>query len=146
MYVDFGMATVAIKSEMSRPVCALIAGFDFMQAWHDDWAAVPVVSKAARNRCFMSDTTWQQMKTSFVTKLKFLRLHFERTPDVPVYPRRMSQSVLESLFGEIRSFSRGSACLNSAQYMQRRSIIDIKQQTAIVNARGYRPRPGLSSS
>ena len=82
------------------------------------------------------------MKTSFIVKLKFLRMHFARTPHDPVYPRRMSQSVLESLFGEIRSFSRGSVCLNSAQFMQRRSVIILKQQTAIVNKMAHVPRPG----
>jgi hypothetical protein len=139
MYVDYGMANYAITSEHSPPVHALFEGFEFFEAWHADWAAVPFVRRSDRNRYFLSDTTWQQLKLSFLGKIKFIRLYFRQHPNGRLFPRRMTQSVLESLFGELRSFSRGTAGFSADEYCKRAAALIIRRQTRIIDTARHVP-------
>jgi hypothetical protein len=142
MYVNYGMSKFAIISEFSPQVIDYLDGFEFFEEAHADWAAIPFVMKSHRNRHWMSDTTWSQMKMSWLGKLKLMRLHFSRHPDRPLYPRWMTSSIIEALFGRIRSYSRGTGSTDLRQYCIRRAHIDIQRHNKIINGRHFVAKKG----
>ena len=142
MYVDFAMARYGLRSEFDEPVLALLRGFSFFKAWHEDWSRMVFETKTARNKGFLSYMTWRNMKVSFIGALKMIRLCFTAFPNTPLWIRRWSQSVLESLFGELRSYSRGTACITFAQVTDRLGTVTHKRRAKMFKRIGHIPKKG----
>ena len=140
IYVDFEMARYGVRSEFDEPVLALLRGFEFFQAWRDDWSQMVFPSKSVRNKAFLSYMTWRNMKVSFLNAIKFIRLRFMTHPNMPIWARRWSQSILESLFGEIRSYSRGTACTLMSQLLERMGTVYFKRYAALCKRINYIPK------
>jgi hypothetical protein len=78
------------------------------------------------------------MQLSFVSIGRWLTDRLAE-PNGCVYPRRLSQSALEALFGEIRSYSRGTGLITFAEYRERMGVISMRKESAIIKKTAYTP-------
>jgi hypothetical protein len=76
------------------------------------------------------------MKLSFVSGCSFIKGRLATQTDA-VYIRRLSQSALEALFGEIRSYSRGTGLITFARYRERMGSISLRKESAIIKKTGH---------
>ncbi len=128
IYIRFGMAPYGIGSENDPAVIRLLSGFSFFKQWHDHWASASQLfpSKTAHNKCFLSHVTWGQLKFTLCGLMLHLRKLFQ--DGLLYYPRHNSTTPLESMFGEIRSFSNGTSNVTEAQFGIRSRAYNVMRQ------------------
>jgi hypothetical protein len=111
MYVEGLMSAKTVDSMDHEVISSILYGLDFVLEWWDDWKSTEIDVKSEKNKQFMAHITLLEMLVTCIGALKFTEARVEQ--QLRVNFRRISQSRLEAVFGEIRSYSTGGLTCSS---------------------------------
>jgi hypothetical protein len=110
IYLDGLMSPKTADSMEHECLTSILNGLDFVLAWRAEVMDLQL-TKDQRNQSFMAPITFQELLVTCIGVLKFGEARFAENKKVSF--RRISQSRLEAVFSEIRSYASGGLTCSS---------------------------------